>query len=162
MAPMTKANARRQIGKWATEATSGTAILGARLMLGDTLTAADAVAVGVIGGNLGHAARTLELAGWKIERADIGGNAKSFRVSKAPADAPTVTPPPAQPANTPNRSGGTRRNVRAEQAGETHPALGAKLTVRALALDERGRLVVHLSNGTGAAWQAMITGHVAG
>ena len=162
MAPTEKQSARRQVNKWAAGAITGTGILGARLMLGETLTATDARALGIIGGNLGHAARTLELAGWKIERADIGGNAKSFRVSKAPADAPAVTPPPAQPANTPNRSGGTRRNVRAEQAGETHPALGAKLTVRALALDERGRLVVHLSNGTGAAWQAMITGHVAG
>ena len=155
--PKDKAAAKRSVARWAEAATSGTAILGARLMLGETLTAADAKRLGIIGGNIGHAVTTLELAGFTVERKPLAGsaNAKSYRVSKAPADAPEVKPPPATPT-APAR----RASVKHEAAGATHPQLGAKLTVRALALDERGKLVVQLSNGSGSAWLAQITGHV--
>jgi hypothetical protein len=99
-------------------------------------------ALGVSGSILGQVISVLRQAGYKIERDHMGGGRFRFRVKTG---------------HTPAARRSTR--VAREDAGVTHPQLGATLTVRALALDERGDLTVHLSNGHHA-WTATITGHV--
>jgi hypothetical protein len=118
---------------------SNSAIIGGRILSGEWTTAEWVGAeVGVSHSMLSQVVTTLRAAGFKVEEKRTGtGNAKQYRV----------------------RTAKRRAKVDAEHAGITHPQLGAVLTVRALALDEGGNLVVHLTNGH-AAWTAAITGHV--
>jgi hypothetical protein len=115
-----------------------TAALGARMVAGEWTGPTEADALGVSHSMTTQAAKRLEAAGYRVERKrGLGSRVKAGRAKAASKAAP----------------------VRAEVAGVTHPPLGATLTVRALAFDAEGQLVMSLSNGTGA-WTARITGHV--
>jgi len=134
---------------------SAAATLGLRMLAGEW-TQVDDVPDGKSGSLLGQTVGILRAAGYDVEqmRASTGhANRKAFRVRQVGERRRmgVLGPPRGRVASTP---------VAVEDAGKTHPGLGAKLTVRALALDDRGQLVVHLSNGHGAAWVARITGHV--
>jgi hypothetical protein len=143
---------------WNKNPDSVVAVLGLRMLAGEW-TQADDVPAGRSKSLLGQTVGVLRAAGYDVEtmRAPTGGgNRRAFRVRqvgerKTGARAGLLGPPRGRVASAP---------VAVENAGTTHPQLGAKLTVRALALDDRGHLVVHLSNGHGAAWAARITGHV--
>ena len=117
---------------------SATAVLGLRMLAGEWITSADATELGASTSLVGSVCKQLRKAGYTVAAKSAGGNARAFRVAAK----------------------GARRKTTAEAEGVTYPALGAHLTVRALALDDGGNLVVQLSNGTGAAWTARITGHV--
>jgi hypothetical protein len=135
----TKNDAARTVELWQENPErSITAALGVRMLAGDWVTSEDAVELGGSPTLVTQAHQTLTAAGYSVEVGNRGGNARQYRVKAA------------------------RRKARVERedAGVTHPQLGAVLTVRALALDERGNLIVHLSNGN-KAWAATITGHVA-
>jgi hypothetical protein len=136
------------VARWQAQPDSGpSAVLGTRMLAGEWTSARDAEALGVSQSMANQVRATLVAAGYTLETRPRpeGGNGKEHRVKAVPGP----------------KRGARSKAVRAEQAGATHPQLGATLTVRALALDERGGLVVHLSNGHGAAWTAQITGHVA-
>jgi len=126
------------IAYWERHPESFAARTYARMVAGEWVTSADAVAEGINGSNVSQVVAVLHKAGLPVETKSAGySNAKTYRLR-------------------PRR--GTR--VDREVQGVTHPALGAVLTVRALALDAAGDLTVHLSNGNGAGWVATITGHV--
>lgn len=135
--------AAQTVARWQAQPDRGpTAVLGARMLAGEWVGSADAVALGAAQTVANQVRTTLKAAGYKLESQSAGpAGRKAYRVKAA-------------------RKAPTRRHVAAEAEGTTYPALGAHLTVRALALDEGGNLVVHLSNGTGAAWAAHLTGHV--
>jgi hypothetical protein len=139
MSTKRNADAEATVARWRTDPErSNVAMVGARILSGEWTTAAWVVnEVGAAASTLSQVAATLRAAGYKVETQSAGGNAKAYRVKAAKR----------------------RATVTAEHAGITHPQLGAVLTVRALALDEGGNLVVHLSNGSHA-WTAAITGHV--
>jgi hypothetical protein len=116
------------------------------MLAGQWVSTEDARAIGAAPTIVTQVHQRLTAAGYAVEvgtREDAASrNAKQYRVKagrRAPAQRST--------------------RVAREDAGVTHPQLGATLTVRALALDERGALTVHLSNGHHA-WTATITGHV--
>jgi hypothetical protein len=149
---LTKATATATVKRWrADPERSGAARIGTRLLAGEQVGQSGAADAGVSPGMVGNVVRTLQTAGFTVE-AERAGNAKLWRVTAEPggrrARGAAVEPP-----------SGRSRKVRGEVAGVTHPPLGATLLVRALALDERGDLLVHLSNGAGA-WSARIVGHV--
>ena len=142
MATPTADNAAATVKRWQRNAeapTSHTAVLGLRMLAGEWTSSADAIEGGASGGLVTQVCTVLRAAGYTVQEQARGGNGKAFRIK-------------------PTR--GQAKAVRREQAGTSHPQLGAVLTVRALALDEGGALVVHLSNGNGSAWLAQITGHV--
>lgn len=117
---------------------SQTASFGANMLRGEWLSSEDAEAIGSSGAVLGQVRRTLREAGYKlIERPAGPSGLKAYTVR--------------QPR-------GTSKQVTHERAGDTHPQLGATLTVSALALVD-GELVMSLSNGTGA-WMVKVTGQV--
>jgi hypothetical protein len=136
--------AAQTVARWQAQPDRGpTAVLGARMLAGEWVGSADAIALGSSGTVANQVRTTLKAAGYKLESQSAGpAGRKAYRVK------------PGGPAKQ------QRRPVATEAEGTTYPALGAHLTVRALALDEGGNLVVHLSNGTGAAWAARLTGHV--
>jgi hypothetical protein len=145
-----KQSAAAAVKRWrADPERSGAARIGTRLLAGEVVGASGADDAGVSPGMVGQVVRTLQTAGFTVE-AERRGNAKLWHV--------TAEPGGRRVSATSSPSGRTRK-VRGEVAGITHPPLGAKLLVRALALDERGNLLVHLSNGAGA-WSARIVGHV--
>lgn len=123
---------------------SKTAALGNRMMAGEWIGAPESAAMDCSPAMLHQTRAILMDAGYEIERQPMpGSNGYRYRVKGSPGRAALVAP------------------VAAEgEGGAAVPPLGARLTVRALSLDERGRLVVHLSNGQGGAWTAQITGHV--
>lgn len=128
------------VARWQAEPDrSVTAQLGVRMLAGEWTTAADAAELGGSTALMGTVVKALKNAGYTVDVASAGGNAKRYRVK-------------------PTR--GRAKRVGVEHAGTSHPQLGAVLTVRALALDEAGQLVVQLSNGNGSGWLAQITGHV--
>ena len=140
---------------WRKNPDSASATLGLRMLAGEW-TQVDDVPAGKSVSLLGQAVGVLRAAGYDVEQQRAptgGGNRKAFRVRQVGERRRmgVLGPPRGRMPSAP---------VVVENAGTTHPQLGAKLTVRALALDERGGLVVHLSNGHGGAWTARITGHV--
>lgn len=46
----------------------------------------------------------------------------------------------------------------AQRSAQPYPALGQQLMVKALALSDHGDIILMLSDGNGAAWQATVTG----
>ena len=146
--PLTKEHAAATVRRWQKKPTgSNTARLGTAMLAGQWTSAKDAVGLGASGSIAGQARMVLVAAGYELETQPTGPyGVKGYRV-----------------AGRDGRGLKARRTaaVATEAAGTTHPALGAHLTVRALALDADGQLVVHLSNGNGSAWTAHLTGHVA-
>ena len=140
---------------WKKFPNSAAAGLGLRMLSGEW-TQVDDVPAGKSKSLLGQTVAVLRASGYDVEQQPAstgGGNRRAFRVRQVGERRRTglLGPPRGRVARAP---------VAVENAGTTHPQLGATLTVRALALDERGGLVVHLSNGHGGAWTARITGHV--
>jgi hypothetical protein len=119
---------------------SKTAAIGNRMLAGEWIGAPEIADMDCSPAMLHQTRSILMDAGYQIDRQPMpGSNGFRYRVTGSPGQAPPVA---------------------AESEGAAVPPLGARLTVRALSLDERGRLVVHLSNGQGGAWTAQITGHV--
>jgi hypothetical protein len=141
MGNQTHESAAATVERWQRKpGTSTASVFGSRMLRGEWVTAAELEESGASASNLSQITKTLKTAGYKVEHETMPGTngAMRFRVKAKAA---------------------RKAAVEREDAGVTHPQLGAVLTVRALALDERGELVVHLSNGK-AAWTATITGHV--
>jgi hypothetical protein len=96
-------------------------------------------------------------AGWHVETRKVrfSNGRKSYR-ARPPSGRrhlPAEAPAPAEVMD--------RRSRPTVLANGSHPALGAQLQVKILALTDDG-LVMHLSDGTGGAWQCLITGHLTG
>jgi hypothetical protein len=137
----TQAQAAKVIAKWQADPTASMAAqLGAAIMAGEWTGTDEARAIGAHSSNLNQVVAVLRAAGIALAMQKRAYGAKAYR-------AKTTGGP------------GTRTKVVAEHAGLTHPHLGAVLTVRALALDEDGELVMQVSNGTGG-WLVKVTGHV--
>jgi isoaspartyl peptidase/L-asparaginase-like protein (Ntn-hydrolase superfamily) len=136
-----KALAARTVAKWQAkpEATMASR-LGSAIMAGEWTDVHSARAIGAKSSNLNQVVDVLRAAGIALATQNRSHGAKAYRAKAA-------------------RGASTKRTVVAEQAGLTHPHLGAVLTVRALALDEDGELVMQVSNGTGG-WLVKVTGHV--
>jgi hypothetical protein len=124
--------------KWrANPDASATATLGAALLRGQWTTRDDAEALGVATSIVGQVVATLRAAGYDVESKPAGPSGlKAFRV------------------------GGTPATTNGHAPTATHPPVGAKVVVKAVAMGARGALVVHLSDGNGNAWAATITGYV--
>jgi hypothetical protein len=116
---------------------SNMATLGAAMLGGKWTGRHDAEALGVSTSVVGQAVAKLRTAGYNVETQPAGPNGlTAYRVGGEAATSNGHGPTP------------------------THPPVGAKVTVRAVALGARGALVVHLSDGNGNAWAATITGYV--
>jgi hypothetical protein len=89
---------------------------------------------------LSQTVSTLRLAGYRVEKEHLGNMVYHYRV----ADVATAHAPAS-----------SSRTARPERA----PALGAVLTVRALAMADDGSLTMHLTNGSGA-WAVTVDGYV--
>lgn len=142
----TQEQAARVVKKWRANPEAGaSSTIGARMLRGTWVVAAEvAEELGCAPSVANQVRATLEAAGYAIEREQIGGtNGYRYRVPKGGG---------------PRRPRAVERAVAHEEAGHTHPQLGAVLTVRALVMDERGRLVMQLSNGH-ASWAAEVVGH---
>jgi hypothetical protein len=108
--------------------------LGARMLSGQWTTRADAGGAKTL---LTQTVNTLRMAGYDVEKEHVGNMVYRYRVAPAHATA------------------GSSRTARPERA----PALGAVLTVRALAMADDGSLTMHLTNGSGA-WAVTVDGYV--
>ena len=114
-----------------------TATMGAGMLRGQWLSSVDAEELGSSGAVLGQVRRTLKEMATSCSSATPGPADDGLHRQATPQGLKTVT---------------------REQAGDTHPHLGATLTVQALALVD-GELVMSLSNGTGS-WMVKVTGQV--
>jgi hypothetical protein len=108
---------------------SKSARLGAAMLAGQWTTRADAGGANTL---LSQTVNTLRVAGYDVEKEHIGNNQYRYRVAGS-----------SRPARPPERA----------------PALGAVLTVRALAMADDGSLTMHLTNGAGA-WAVTVDGYV--
>jgi hypothetical protein len=88
---------------------------------------------------LSQTVSTLRLAGYRVEKEHVGNSVYRYRVADVAPHAPASS----------------SRTARPERA----PALGAVLTVRALAMADDGSLTMHLTNGSGA-WAVTVDGYV--
>ena len=137
-----KRKAAATVDKWrANPSASGTAAIGAAMLGGQWTTADDAAALGISTSIVGQVVAKLRTAGYDIATQPAGPSGLlAYRVAGSEA------------AST-NGNGGHGPTA-------THPPVGAKVVVKAVAMGARGALVVHLSDGNGNAWAATITGYV--
>lgn len=146
MTAMTKEQALGRIDTWQKrgfDSGSATTQIGLLLLEGKWLSREDVEAMRIGPANLGHAVKILRAAGYTVKTRPAGRYGRlAFAI------------------NMRGRKGskGTK-TVEHEQSGDTHPALGSTLTVRALAFNEHNELVMSLSNGHGS-WLVKITGQV--
>ena len=144
-----RTQARATADKWRNNPNGGaTAALGAAILGGQWTSRNDAEAAGVATSVVGQVVAQLRTAGYDVEtKVDGPYGLKAYRVATAEAAS----------------TKGVRRTDIDDGRHDptpTHPPVGAKVVVKAVALGARGALVVHLSDGNGNAWAATITGYV--
>lgn len=118
-----------------------TAVLGLRMIDGEWVGPSALEEEGANKSGFTPIIKTLRGAGYALEDRvpEAGpGNAREYRVAASKA---------------------RRTTVRNEQRGVTHPEVGSMLRVRAVIAEDDGRLLVHLTNGTGA-WTVQIMAQV--
>jgi hypothetical protein len=164
--------------------TPAAAVLGHRLATGEEIASADAAALGRSSSLVSVIVKDFERAGYWVRKRRTRNPANGRMQTVAyyldgGADArPRANPPPVagRPTSPIRRGGAAAPSAngaavvpqqvipnawqRARAPEVAYPRLGSLMSVRALAIDDDGALVMHLRDGDDSTWQVAVTGWV--